>query len=447
MQEKQVTVVLYGEELGFYELRTRDEKRRYAFAPLREALLPPQRVGALLAEQIAAKLRALALQPESVLCDLYPKYPTSYAAEQLSEQYDLPVRRLQHCDRTLRTALEEMQQQGVGPSAGARVFGVCLDRPSFGSDGTLWGGELLELTDDGFTRLASIHPYQLIGTNMELCSARPRETAVSMLYDLARMQHPEDEAIRDFVAKQAASRQTHQLQLCGLNDARAQYIAQDRHKSTTRTTAASGLLDAAAAILGLCGDVTPMGETPVEALAATAAAFTKNEAAEQQLQALEERCRIYVQQAAEAEDPTLESDDLWEDTDDAAFLENDGAAPDILHTEQLIRILAEERCRYLAAEGTPGGLKKGAAKEAGTSPHPGDENARLLAFFFLHALPALFDAYLGRILSEEEKKNACILLTGALPASASLRPYFQLPRPNMYVRMIREDCGSSPYHK
>ena len=363
----------------------------FAFHSIAMGLETPQQIGERLAAQVIATLDARDEQPDRIACDLYPKFPTTYAAEVLADHYQLPMLRMQKCHRAILDAMDRREN----------VLGICLDDLSYGSDGTLWGGEILEISGEGFTRLASIHPYQLIGTNMELHSSTPWQTAVSMLYDLARMFHNEDEAIRDFVAKQEASEKVHLLDLCSLNDARAQYIAQDRNKNTTRSTAASGLFDAAAAILGFQRISTPTGRSPMEALTEAAEAFEQQATSgnaerdgrsivlcrkfKAQIDALYAKLGKLIAAAEEMEDPTLEPGDLWENTDDGAFSETSADdSQDILHTEQLIRLLADERIRYLTSLGKrnydrPLNLKK---PDCGGA----DENSRLLAWFLLDAL-------------------------------------------------------------
>lgn len=354
----------------------------FEFNSIAMGLETPQQLGERLAAQIIATLDKRNERPDRIACDLYPKFPTTYAAEVLADHYQVPMLRMQKCHRAILDAMDRREN----------VLGICFDDLSYGSDGTLWGGEILEISGEGFTRLASIHPYQLIGTNMELHSSTPWQTAVSMLYDLARMSHNEDEAIRDFVAKQEASEKVHLLDLCSLNDARAQYIAQDRNKNTTRSTAASGLFDAAAAILGFQRISTPTGRTPMEALTEAAEAFEHNGKSKAQIDALYAKLEKLIAAAEEMDDPTLEPGDLWEDTDDGAFSETSADdSPDILHTEQLIRLLADERIRYLLSLGKrnydrPLNLKH---PECGST----DENSRLLAWFFLDALATISVQY------------------------------------------------------
>lgn len=433
-ENRQITVSLGADVSEGYVLRYAQmsdtenvdaaASEHFEFNSIAMGLETPQQLGERLAAQVTETLDERNEQPDRIACDLYPKFPTTYAAEVLADHYQLPMLRMQKCHRAILDAMDRREN----------VLGVCLDDLSYGSDGTLWGGEILEISGEGFTRLASIHPYQLIGTNMELHSSTPWQTAVSMLYDLARMSHNEDEAIRDFVAKQEASEKVHLLDLCSLNDARAQYIAQDRNKNTTRSTAASGLFDAAAAILGFQRISTPTGRSPMEALTEAAEAFEQQaasgstgpniendlheatdvrNAAQSEMNGCTERDRksiilrgkfksqidaLYamleklIATAEEMEDPTLEPGDLWEDTDDGAFSETSADdSQDILHTEQLIRLLADERIRYLLSLGKrnydrPLNLKH---PDCGNA----DDNSRLLAWFFLDALATISVQY------------------------------------------------------
>ena len=467
---RRITVSLGADVSEGYVLRYElHPAEHFTFAATTLGLETPQQLGERLAAQVIATLDEKEEKPDRIACDLYPKFPTTYAAEVLADHYRVPMLRMQKCHRAILDAMDASMQSdatrtsslredgqmsadaekmdtashrieqmkmhstaeaATGRHASTAVLGICLDDRSYGSDGTLWGGEILEISGECFKRLASIHPYQLIGTNMELHSSTPWQTAVSMLYDLARMSHNEDEAIRDFVAKQEASETVHLLDLCSLNDARAQYIAQDRNKNTTRSTAASGLFDAAAAILGFQRISTPTGRTAMEALSEAAEAFEQqafsgntelyvendlhgstdirnaaqsemNGCAERdrksfvlrgkykaQIDALYAKLEKLIATVEEMDDPTLEPGDLWEDTDDGAFSETSADDhPDILHTEQLIRLLADERIHYLTS------LGKRNYNHPLNRKHPdagsADDNSRLLAWFLLDALATI----------------------------------------------------------
>jgi hydrogenase maturation protein HypF len=104
------------------------------------------------AADVALTLEALALRPEIIACDLHPDYAsTRWALEQ-----DAELVRVQHHHAHAAACLAE---HGVTAPALALVF----DGTGLGSDGTLWGGELLRCDLAGFERLAHLEPVALPG--------------------------------------------------------------------------------------------------------------------------------------------------------------------------------------------------------------------------------------------------------------------------------------------
>lgn len=94
----------------------------------------------------------LNLAPDQVACDAHPDYAsTRYALGRNARP-----RRVQH---HLAHVLACMAEHGVdGP-----VLGVAWDGTGFGDDGTIWGGEFLEVEPDAHTRRASLRPFRLPG--------------------------------------------------------------------------------------------------------------------------------------------------------------------------------------------------------------------------------------------------------------------------------------------
>ena len=134
-----------------------------------------------------------------------------------------------------------------------------------------------------------------------------------------------------------------------------------------------------------------------------------------QIDALYAKLEKLLAAAEEMDDPTLEPGDLWEDTDDGAFSETSADDhPDILHTEQLIRLLADERIRYLTS------LGKRNYDHPLNRKHPdagsADDNSRLLAWFLLDALATIFTQYCN---------NKITVLTGIFLQSGCLRNHFK----------------------
>lgn len=61
-----------------------------------------------------------------------------------------------------------------------KVIGVSFDGTGYGTDGTIWGGELLVADCQGFTRLGSIEPFVQVGG--DISAKEGWRIAVSMIW-------------------------------------------------------------------------------------------------------------------------------------------------------------------------------------------------------------------------------------------------------------------------
>lgn len=101
-------------------------------------------------DQLCALLQ---LQPAVIACDLHPDY---HAGRWARRQTALPVQEIQHHHAHLCSAMAE---NGVV----ARTIGIILDGTGYGSDGTIWGGEVLLGDFQDFERFAWLKPLPLLG--------------------------------------------------------------------------------------------------------------------------------------------------------------------------------------------------------------------------------------------------------------------------------------------
>ncbi|MEN2495030.1 MAG: Carbamoyltransferase HypF [Hyphomicrobiaceae bacterium hypho_1] len=94
-------------------------------------------------------------KPKAVACDLHPGYRSSQHAASLG----LPVVEVQHHHAHLAACLGD----NFWPISGAKVIGIILDGLGLGTDGTIWGGELLLGDYFEFERRAWLKPAALPG--------------------------------------------------------------------------------------------------------------------------------------------------------------------------------------------------------------------------------------------------------------------------------------------
>ncbi|HMI94141.1 MAG TPA: carbamoyltransferase HypF [Polyangiales bacterium] len=120
------------------------QKSAFAFGVQRRAILGPHfgdldGYHALVgwSDAIAAFERIHRVRPERLACDLHPDYASSrYAHARAAAEADLELVEVQHHHAHMASCMADNALEGD-------VIGVCFDGTGLGSDGTLWGGELL----------------------------------------------------------------------------------------------------------------------------------------------------------------------------------------------------------------------------------------------------------------------------------------------------------------
>jgi hydrogenase maturation protein HypF len=101
---------------------------------------------------LALYLDMLGVEPAAVACDLHPEYlSTKWAREQ-----ELPLVEVQHHHAHAAACLAEHGETG-------EALAVILDGTGMGTDGTLWGGEVLRCDLVSFERVAHLEAVPLPG--------------------------------------------------------------------------------------------------------------------------------------------------------------------------------------------------------------------------------------------------------------------------------------------
>jgi hydrogenase maturation protein HypF len=107
--------------------------------------------------------------PRKIVRDLHPDYHSTHVAARIG----VPVTSVQH---HLAHVAACMAEHALSPP----VLGVAWDGTGYGTDGTIWGGEFLLVTDTGWRRVAHLRPFRLPGG--EAAIREPRRSALGLLH-------------------------------------------------------------------------------------------------------------------------------------------------------------------------------------------------------------------------------------------------------------------------
>ncbi|WP_421143277.1 carbamoyltransferase HypF [Aeromonas dhakensis] len=190
-------------------------------------------------EQTLATFRDLyALKPEVLVSDRHPGYLSHQWARDYSRDQGATHLEVQHHHAHLLGVMAE--HNITGP-----VLGVAFDGTGLGDDGTLWGGELLLADVKGFTRVAHLKPFKLVGG--EAAIREPVRQLLGLLFESYVVDETSTldiPAIRQLPAERI--RNLHQLWQLGRN--------------APHTSSIGRLFDAVAALLGVINTPDYEGE-------------------------------------------------------------------------------------------------------------------------------------------------------------------------------------------
>ena len=96
------------------------------------------------------------IEPEAIACDMHPDYLSTAYAEERAEAEGLPLLRVQHHHAHMAACMADNGLDG-------ECLGLVWDGTGYGSDGAIWGGELLAGGYADFRRAGSVRPIPLAG--------------------------------------------------------------------------------------------------------------------------------------------------------------------------------------------------------------------------------------------------------------------------------------------
>lgn len=190
------------------------------------------------------------LAPAALACDVHPSYLSGQWAREQARKCNLPLVEVQHHHAHIASVMAEAIAAGQ-LTTDARVLGIAFDGTGAGTDGTIWGGEFLVASLGGFERAAHLRTWALPGGAASVRDAR--RNAFALLSELGLLEHPGAARLLDSLDEQTRSVTATMI---------------ERGINSPRTSSMGRLFDAAAAILGICGQATYEGEPAIELEAA-----------------------------------------------------------------------------------------------------------------------------------------------------------------------------------
>lgn len=204
---------------------------------------------ALLQRTVEQLSRLLDVRPVRVACDAHPGYASAALARAWATVHNVPVTVVQHHHAHVASLMAE---HGI---VDERVIGVAFDGTGYGSDGTIWGGEVLVANYVGFDRVTHLACTWLPGGD-------------------AAVKHPARVALAQLQA--AGISWDDDLEVVAASSRELQRVLAQQLQRGTNCVASSSMgrwFDAVAALLGVRHQVTYEGQAAIEleALAARAA--------------------------------------------------------------------------------------------------------------------------------------------------------------------------------
>jgi hydrogenase maturation protein HypF len=189
-------------------------------------------------------LDLVGVRPQALAVDMHPDYLSTRLAEKFP---DLPLVRVQHHLAHILSAMAELGLEGP-------VVGLALDGTGYGLDGSVWGGEVLWVGQQGFRRMGTISGFPLPGGDK--AAKQPWRTALGLLWQAWGEKWPQylPQGLKDYLSVRNKGSST--LETLGR--------MMERGINSPVCHSLGRLFDGAAALAGLRFEVAYEGQAAVE---------------------------------------------------------------------------------------------------------------------------------------------------------------------------------------
>ena len=177
---------------------------------------------------------------DAVACDLHPMFFTTKLAEDMSQDFESEIVRVQHHHAHAAALCVDNNVDDL----------ICIaaDGVGYGDDGTAWGGEILHSHGSNYERLASLMPQPMAGG--DLTTKYPVRMLMSMLYN-----HMDDLELVNLMKTDYSDYFKH-------GEREIDLVLKQLQKgfNTNITTSTGRVLDTISTALRICGERTYEGE-------------------------------------------------------------------------------------------------------------------------------------------------------------------------------------------
>lgn len=202
---------------------------RYAFISHHIGDLENQETLAAYTKAIDHYQEIFRIQPQLIAADMHPDYlATRYAQERTSKEH-LPLVLVQHHHAHISSCLADNGWKTDEP-----VIGLAFDGTGYGTDGSIWGGEVLLANYSSFERRFQLEYAPLPGGDVSI--RKPARLAFAYLHHFGLLENAEDLAPYNYLDEIEKQVLIHQVET-GFN--------------TPLTSSMGRLFDAVASLIGL----------------------------------------------------------------------------------------------------------------------------------------------------------------------------------------------------
>lgn len=190
------------------------------------------------------------IEPCLVACDLHPLYNSTIIGKKYAKKNHIPVLEIQHHHAHVASVMAE---HGINDA----VIGVSFDGTGYGTDGKIWGGEILFCRKERVERLAHLKYVKMVGGDSSMKEGW--KSAICYLNQDAKI--PEEDEFKIDISEIAS----YGADAEGIKREQGPIIkaALDYNINTIESSSMGRLFDAVSSLLGICQENNYEGQCAI----------------------------------------------------------------------------------------------------------------------------------------------------------------------------------------